>query len=234
MSGAGEPARPAGAGALPGFEGSPFDSIMPVVLFIVVNRLAGLGWAIAAATAWSVKVAVTRKRRGSPIGRFLPLITAGILVRGLIGILTDSEAVYFGIGIATKAAIGVVVIGSAVVGRNLVARYAPLAFGFDAATVAHPVYRSAMDRVAWAVGAAQLASAAFDVWLFERASVDSYLVVRFFVNWPLTTVVLVGSIAYLSRRLAAIPGFPGVNALLEARLAEYDEGVRRRRGRAAG
>ena len=98
-----------------------FDSLMPVIIFIGLNRLAGLPWAITGATLWSLKVAYTRKRRGLTIGKFLPIVTAGIIARGVIGIITDSEAVYFGIGIATKAAIGLALIGSALIGRNLVA-----------------------------------------------------------------------------------------------------------------
>jgi hypothetical protein len=221
------------APALPGLESNPLDSVMPVLLFIGVNRFVTLGWAIAAATVWSAKVAITRKRRGSPIGKFLPIITLGIVARGLVGILTDSEAVYFGIGIGTKAAIGIGVIATMLVGHNLLARYAPLVFGFDDATVADPLYASGFRTIAWAVGLAELSSAAFDVWLFNNSSVNYYLVVRFFVNWPLTTIVMFGSLAYLGRKLAHIEGFPGLNHLIEVRMAEYEDAVRRRRRRPA-
>ncbi len=212
-----------------GMEGSPLDSVMPIVLFIAVDKVLGLPWAIGAATAWSIKVGIQRKRRGSPIGKFLPIITAGIVIRGLVGIATDSEAVYFGIGIATKVAIGLVVIGSALIGRNIVARFAPLVFGFDDATVADPAYTRAMGVIAWAVGLGELASAAFDVWLYNRSSVDGYLVIRFVVNWPLTTAIMLGSIAHLGRSLAHIPGFPGMTALLEERMLHYETAVRSRR-----
>lgn len=205
------------------------DSIMPIVLFIGVNRLAGLPWAIGAATLWSIKAAYSRKRRGLAIGKFLPIITIGIIIRGVIGILTDSEAVYFGIGIATKAGVGVVLIGSALLGKNLIATYAPLLFGFDEATVANPIYGRAMDRVAWIAGIAELMSAAFDVWLFNNSSVDGYLLIRFFVNWPFTTVVLMVCIAYLSRQLDRIPGFPGMGLLLDRRMAQYEQALKQRR-----
>jgi len=216
---------------LPGLAtGNMFDSLMPVILFIGLNRLFGLPWAIAGATAWSLKAAYSRKRRGLTIGKFLPLITLGIITRGVIGILTDSEAVYFGIGIATKAAIGVVLIGSAVIGRNLIATYAPMLFGFDAATVAHPIYKRSMDRVAWVAGIAELMSAGFDVWLFNNSSIDGYLLIRFIVNWPFTTLVLMGSMLYLSRQLDKIPGFPGMSELLDRRMGQYEDAMRRRRG----
>ena len=215
---------------LPGLANSSMlDSIMPVFLFIGLNRLAGLPWAIAGATAWSLKAAYSRKRRGLTIGKFLPLITLGIIARGVIGILTDSEAVYFGIGIATKAAIGVALIGSALVGRNLIATYAPMLFGFDAATVAHSIYKRAMDRVAWVAGIAEFMSAGFDIWLFNNSSVDGYLLIRFIVNWPFTTIVLMGCIVYLSRQLDKIPGFLGMSELLDRRMGQYEQAIRQRK-----
>lgn len=222
-----------GAPPLPGVGGNPLDSIMPIVLFLGLRRLFGLAWGIVGATAWALKVAVQRKRAGHPIGKFLPIITAGIIARGVVGIITDSEAVYFGIGIGVKAAIGVALIGSVLIGRNLIATYAPLLVGFDDATVANPIYRRAMDRVAIAAGVAQLVSSAFDVWLYNNSSVGGYLTIRFFVNWPFTTLVLFGAFAYLGRELAKIPGFPGMNALLEMRMAQYETAVRDRRTRPA-
>jgi len=215
-----------GGGPPPLVMGNGLDSAMPVVIFIIVNRLAGLPWAIAGATAWSLKAALTRKRRGMPIGKFLPIITAGILLRGAIGIITDSEAVYFGLGIATKAGVGLVLIVTALIGRNLIAAYAPLVFGFDRATTSSPQYRSAMNHISIAAGCAQIISAAFDVWLFNNASVDGYLIIRMFVNWPFTTLVLFGSVAYLGRRLRDLPDFPGMMNLLEGRMTQYEDSMR--------
>ena len=80
---------------------NPWESVMPIVLFIIFNRL--LVWhSIVAATVWSVAISIRRYRNGHPIGKFIPIVTAGIVTRGVIGIITDSEAVYFGIGIGPK------------------------------------------------------------------------------------------------------------------------------------
>ena len=76
---------------------NPWESVMPIVLFIIFNRLLGLAQAIVAATVWSVAISIRRYRNGHPIGKFIPIVTAGIVNRGVIGIITDSEAVYFGI-----------------------------------------------------------------------------------------------------------------------------------------
>ena len=87
------------------------------------------------------------------------------------------------------------------------------------------------QRSTTAIGAgiAELISAAFDVWLFNNASVGGYLTIRFFVNWPFTTAVLLASLAYLGRELSKIPGFPGMNALLESRMAAYESAYKAKR-----
>ena len=109
---------------------------MPIVAFLVLNRWVSLGWAVVGATGWSIKAVVSRRRHGEVVGRFLPLLVAYLATRGVIGIVTDSEAVYFGIGIGTKALIGFVLIGTVVAGRPFLAKVFPLAVHLGAATVA--------------------------------------------------------------------------------------------------
>ena len=98
---------------------NPWESVMPIVLFIIFNRLLGLAQAIVAATVWSVAISIRRYRNGHPIGKFIPIVTAGIVTRGVIGIITDSEAVYFGIGIGTKASVGIGLISTALLFLDL-------------------------------------------------------------------------------------------------------------------
>jgi len=192
------------------------DSVMPVLLFIVLNKTLGLGWAIAGATVWSVKAAISRRRRGLAIGKMLPLITAFLVARGIVGIITDSEAVYFGIGIGTKIALGLALVGSVVIGRDVVGWAAPFLFGFDAETQRHPIYRSTTRIITLVAALFEFVSATFDIWLFNNSSTNQYVLIRFIVSWPLGMIVILGSLAFAARRFAAIPGFPGVLALLEA------------------
>ena len=201
-------------------EGHLWEALFPIFAFIIVNRLIGLVWAIVAATIWSILIAVQRFRRGHPIGRFLPIVAVGIIARGIVGIVTDSEAVYFGIGIGIKASIGVALIISVLARKNFLATYAPVLLNFDEGITREPIYRKAMNHVAVVVAFAQFASSAFDIWLFNNASVDGYLIIRFFVNWPFTTVVIIGSFFYMNRRLGEIPEFPGIAQVMEERFAK--------------
>ena len=191
------------------------DSVMPIVAFLVLNRWVSLGWAVAGATAWSIKAAVSRRRHGEVVGRFLPLLVAYLVVRGVIGIATDSEAVYFGIGIGTKALIGMVLVATAVVGRPFLARVFPLAVPLAAETVAHPVFRRTMGRLTVALGAYQLLTSAWDNWLYNQTSADGYVAIRALVGWPAGFIVSCLGLWYADRALRAAPGFPGLLDLLD-------------------
>jgi hypothetical protein len=193
-----------------------FDSVMPIVVFLVLNRFAGLGWAVLGATAWTVKVALSRRHRGEAVGWYLPILVAYLVVRGIIGIATDSEAVYFGIGIGTKAAIGAVLIGTVVAGRPFLGRVLHLAIPVDGATRAHPVYQRVVARLTVVLGLYQFLTSAWDVWLFNQTSVDGYLVIRAVVGWPVGMAVSLLGFWYFDRALRAVDGYPGLLNLLEA------------------
>ena len=212
----------------PAGERNLWEALFPLFAFIVVNRLFSLLWAIVVATLWSLKITFQRYRNGYPIGRFLPIVTIGIIARGVVGIITDSEAVYFGIGIGIKASVGVALIVSALLRKNLLAVYAPLLLGFQEEITSQLAYRKAMNHIAVFIACAQFASSAFDIWLFNNASVDGYLLIRFFVNWPFTTMVIVVSFFYLNRRLSEIDGFPGIANLMEEKLGSKESEKQRK------
>jgi len=196
------------------------EGVLPVVAFMVLNSVAGLGWAIGGATVVSLWSAISRRRRGVPIGRFLPIIMVIIIGRGAIGIITDSEAVYFGMGIASKFAIAAALAISVVIGKAVVGYLAPYVLGFDDATQQHNSYRSAMAHITIVGAIYYLISASFDIWLFNNASTNQYVLVRFIVNWGFTTAAVVGSAVYLNRRLQEIPGMPSLMTVVEDRITE--------------
>jgi hypothetical protein len=188
---------------------------MPIVLFIVFNRIMGLAQAIIATTVWSVVISIRRFRNGHPIGKFIPIVTAGIVIRGVIGIITDSEAVYFGIGIGTKATVGLGLIITATLWRSYLSTQIKKFISSSKFDTSHPAFQAGVNRVAGMLGLALLISSGFDIWLFNNASVDGYLVIRFFVNWVYTTAVILMVAFYLERQWGKINDFPGISSLLK-------------------
>ena len=191
------------------------DSVGSVAAFLVGNRLGGLGLAIALVTAWSLVAVVRRYRNGIAIGKLLPITTGYLLVRGIIGVATGSKAVYFGTSIATKAGIGLVLLGSVVVGRALITRYAPMVIPFPAHVVTHPVYRRTARNLTLLAGVYEIGSAAWDVWLYNRTSTDGFVLIRLGVSYVSGFVVIFGGIVYADLQLKKIPGFDGLLAVME-------------------
>ncbi|CAI8351254.1 MAG: Uncharacterised protein [Acidimicrobiaceae bacterium] len=192
-----------------------WDSLLPILLFIVLNRFFGLVWGVIGATLWGIKAVVGRYRRGEMIGRYLPVLIAYLVVRGVIGVITDSEAVYFGIGIGTKALIGVALITTVFSKRSFVERFMHYVIPFDQAVRGHEIYRRATSRLTVIAGVWQFITSAWDIWLFRQTSVDGYLIIRTLVGWPAATEAILGSLFYLNRAMRGIPGFTSVFETLE-------------------
>lgn len=203
-------ARPAGLGG-----SGAVDSIGSVAAFMIGNRLSGLGLAIGLVTAWSLIAVLRRYRSGIGIGKLLPITTAYLVARGAIGLATGSKAVYFGTSIATKVAIGLVLLGSVVVRRALLPRYAPLVIPFPAFVLAHERYYRTLRNVTVIAGIYEIGTAAWDVWLYNRTSTNGFVLIRLGVSWVSGFVAIFGAIFYADTSLRKIPGFEGLLAVME-------------------
>ena len=212
--------HPEGPTPRPPTRADVFDQYMPIVLFLVLNNVGGLIWAIGAMTLWAIKAQVSRYRRGLPLGRVMPIVVVYLLIRGTLGIIYDSEEVYFGIGIGAKGLAAVALLVSAAMRRNATGYALPHLIPLDRDTKSHPEYRSATRRVSVAVGLVVLASVGFDIWLLQNASINEFVLIRLGVNWGLSLIVIVLSGWYLNHRLRRIPSFPGLIPLAERRMKD--------------
>lgn len=197
-----------------------FDQYMPIVLFLVLNSVIGLAVAIGAMTLWAVKAQISRYRRGLPLGRVMPIIVVYLLIRGTLGIIYDSEEVYFGIGISAKGLAAVALLVSAAMRRNAAGYALPHLVPIDRETKSHPEYRAATRRVSIAVALVVFASVGFDTWLLQNASINEFVLIRLGVNWGLSILTILMAGLYLDRGLRRIPGFPGMMPLVERRMGD--------------
>jgi hypothetical protein len=204
-------------------ESGAFDSMISVAAFILLDKFAGLPWAIAGATLWSLKATYVKHRKGQSIGWLLPTTTLYLIVRGTIGIITDSRAVYFGIGIGTKMLIGLGLIGSVVIGRGLLATYAHRILPFPDDVRAHRIYRSTMNHLTLFAGAYEIGSSFWDIWLYNHSSKSGFVVIRLVVSYASTFVAIFGGIFYMDVRLKRIPGFGGLLELAESVIETSDK-----------
>ncbi|MBT7471467.1 MAG: hypothetical protein HN638_05640, partial [Actinobacteria bacterium] len=131
------------------------------------------------------------------------------------GIITDSEAVYFGIGIGTKALIGAALIVTALAGNPFIERFLHQAIPFEQPTRDHPAYHRMAVRLTVGIGLWQFVTSAWDIWLFRQTSVDGYLLIRTLVGWPAAMIVTLVAFFYANRALKVVPGFTSIFDLLE-------------------
>jgi hypothetical protein len=204
-------------------ESGALDSFIQVAAFILLDRFVGLPWAIAGATLWALKATYSKHRKGLGIGWLLPTTTLYLIARGTIGIITDSRAAYFGIGIGTKFLIGLGLIGSVVIGKGLAANYVHKVLPFPDEVRAHRIYRSVMNQLTVLAGCYEIASAGSDIWLYNHSSKGGFVLIRILVNWVSAFVCMFGAIFYADARLKRIPGFGGLLELAEATLEHRDQ-----------
>lgn len=176
-------------------------SLGPSIAFLAANHWFGLLAGMVAATVLSIALIVYRRGRRMAIGWLLPISLAYVVVRGIAGVLTGSENVFFGFGVATSAAVALAV-GATAFTRHPVAGYLlPLVVRYRHLSIDHPVYRrvAAQITVAWAI--AELCLTAWEAWHLSNVSGSEFLIDRTLVGWPVMAVVIFFLIFYVRFRL---------------------------------
>ena len=72
-----------------------------------------------------------------------------------------------------------------------------------------------MARLTVLLGAYQLATSTWDVWLFNQTSTDGYVLIRFVVGWPAGTAATMAAFLWADRALRVVPDCPGLFELME-------------------
>ena len=205
--------------------GSNLDQLMPVVLFFILFNTVGIIPAVIAATGWSIKAAVGRRKRGLDIGWWLPTITAYLLARAAVTIAVDrdlvdfgisSEAVYFGIGFVTKFLIGIAVAVTILAGRPLLAWVVPKVVDLHPNVIADPRYHRAMANASWIIVGYECLSAIWDVWLFNNSGFNFFFLARSGTNFVVSFICITVGLMYIDRSLEPIDEYPGLTHVLES------------------
>ncbi len=94
--------------------GGMLDSALPVIVFVIVNALTGLGWAIGAAVAAAAIISVIRLTRSEPIGQAIGGLF-GVAIAAFIAFRTGSAKGFFLLGIWSFVLYGAVLLASILV-----------------------------------------------------------------------------------------------------------------------
>ncbi len=205
--------------------GSNLDQYMPVILFFALYNLVNIKAAVVAATLWSIKAAISRRRAGLDIGWWLPTVTIYLILRAGITILADeeivdfgisTEAVYFGIGFVTKFLVGLAVAVTIIIGKPLLAWAIPKVVDLSPTVVESRTYIRTMTNATWLIVVFECASALWDIWLFNNAGINLFFLTRTGVNFVVSFIFITGGLMYIDRKLDPLEEYPGLTHVLES------------------
>jgi hypothetical protein len=181
------------------------DSIVPPVIFLIMNALLGFEYAMWSSLAIALLITVFRLSKGQLLRYALGGI-GGVVLAILIARLLGRAEGYFLPGMITG---GLTIIGclvSVIVGRPLVAWTSFLARRWPLEWYWHPQVRPAYNEVtlAWAVFFALRLELQWS--LFQEQAAELLAVIQVVTGWPATIALLVISYLYGTWRLRHLKG----------------------------
>jgi hypothetical protein len=181
------------------------DSVIPPVVFVIVNAVLGFDYAVWSALALAVLMTAVRLSRKQPLAYALGGL-GGVVVAILIARLLDRAEGYFVPAIVTGTRTVVLCGASVIVGRSLVAWTSYVARRWPLGWYWHPRVRPAYTEVtiAWTVFFAVKLAVQF--MFFQEAQAGALAVVNVIMGWPATVVLLTLSYVYGLWRLQHLQG----------------------------
>lgn len=175
--------------------------LVPTALFVLLVNFVGVSAAIAGGFAWSAAVIVVRRALGRRVPT-LVLVGLGVLLfRTVVALATGSSFLYFLQPTLGTGVVGLVLLGSAFVGRPVVLRLARDFCPLPVDTMGDPHFRRFFLGISLFWGVTQLLNAAVTLWLLVSQSVSTYVVTRTAMSWTLTAAGIGISILWFARVL---------------------------------
>jgi hypothetical protein len=184
---------------------SLFDAILPPIIFLLVNALAGFQAAMWSALGLACIIAGARIIRKQPLTYALAGIGSVGLAIGLAWLLGKSEG-FFLPGLISGSMVLLLTIVSLVIRRPMVAWTSYIARRWPLDWYWHPQVRPAYSETtfAWAVVFAARLLLQYSV--FQSENVTLLAVTNFITGWPFTVLLLICTYLYGTWRLAQLKG----------------------------
>jgi hypothetical protein len=181
------------------------DSIVPPVIFLIVNALLGFEYAMWSSLAIALLITVFRLSKRQPLRYALGGI-GGVVLAILIAQLLGRAEGYFLPGIITGGLTVIGCLASVIAGRPLVAWTSYIARRWPLDWYWHPKVRPAYNEVtlAWAVFFAIRLGLQWS--LFQEQAAGLLGIIQVVTGWPATIALLVISYLYGTWRLRHLRG----------------------------
>ena len=192
-------------------------TVAPAILFYLFLELFGLGAAFVVALVWSFGAIGRRLVTRSTVPPLLVLASIGLTIRTIAAVASHSSFVYFIQPVLGTAAMGLVFVGSVVIGRPLIAR---LAHGFCPLThdvVQRPGVVALFRRLTILWAGVHFTTAATNFAMLESMSVGSFVAAKTLTGWAITVSAVVLTVAAsvkTARREGLLDGGVGSDLML--------------------
>ena len=180
------------------------SALVPMVLFVVLDKRLGLAAAIAGITTWTIGLTIVQRLRGkrSPLA-WVTLFFA--VTRGAIGLVSGSGVLYFLPDVLNNFVYGAALAVTVVIGKPAIGFAARLFYPFPAVARRHPTFRRVFSRLTTMWATWLVVSGAVWLWLLLSVDPSTFMVVKRSVSIPMTVALVFVSIHYPRRVFEADP-----------------------------
>ena len=177
-------------------------AIVPAVLFLVAEQLAGARVAIAAPLAWALGVVWWRSATARRVPAMMILAVATLVLRSVLAFAAESTFLYFLQPAVGGLALSIAFLVSVVVDRPLARRFAGDFCRLPARVLAAPAVHRFFRRISVMWGLIGLGNAAVALWLLTNQSTGVFVVAKTVLSTALTAAAVAVSTLWFRRTVA--------------------------------
>jgi len=200
--------------------GRTVDTLLPPIVFVVVNAIFNLEAAVIAAVGLAILLAGIRLLRRQSWGYALGGLLAVGLAAGL-ALLTRNAASYFLPAIVSSALLALVTLVSLILGKPLAAWLSHLTRGWPLPWFWRSDIKPAYREVTWLWLTLILMRLAVQIILYQQGNAATLAWANVLLGWPVTIAVLVLSYLYGIWRLHKLGG-PGMHEFKEGKASPWE------------
>lgn len=185
----------------PPVAGGVVASFAPGMAYLAVHPMFGSVGGMLVASLVAIGLVIARARRGQAVGTLVPATLAYLALRTAAGLLTGSETIYFGFGLALSATTALVVAATAWTATPAASHLIPPVVRYQFVGPQDAIHRrvAAQVTVAWSV--AELAMTAIELRHLLRATGSEFVLARTTVALPAMAGVVFLLVFYVRARL---------------------------------
>ncbi|MDF1520736.1 MAG: DUF3159 domain-containing protein [Brevefilum sp.] len=195
--------------------GKTFDTLLPPIVFAIVNGIFGLQTAVCVALGFAVLLGLLRVLRKQKWHYALGGLLAVSLAAGL-ALLTQNAASYFIPGMISSALLVLGAVLSVIIGKPLAAWASHLTRGWPLDWFWRKDVKPAYVEVTWMWAVFFAVRLGLQIILFRQGDASQLAWANTLLGWPVTIIVLVLSYIYGIWRLRNLGG-PGVDEFQEGK-----------------